>query len=80
MNDFLSQIQCDELTDTRIAASDWAEYCEYLDSVGYDAEDDDFEEDPDSDRGFQPWNGDNDLTGGFEELTGSDDYDEETPF
>ena len=36
-------------------AQDWAEYQEYLDSVGYDHGDDDWDEDPDADRGFQPF-------------------------
>lgn len=58
MNDFISQIQCDELTDYRPTAEDWAEYTDYLDSIGFDNEDDDWDEDPDGDRGFQPWNGD----------------------
>ena len=40
---------------------DWADYAEYLDSIGYDEGDDDWDEDPDSDRGFEeidtntPW-------------------------
>tara|TARA_A100001515_G_C4472319_1_gene177257 strand:- start:312 stop:545 length:234 start_codon:yes stop_codon:yes gene_type:complete len=61
MNDFLSQIQSDELVDYRPTAEDWADYAEYLDSIGYDEGDDDWDEDPDSDRGFQnldtntPW-------------------------
>jgi hypothetical protein len=36
-------------------AEDWADYNEYLDSVGYDNGDDDWDEDPDADRGFQPF-------------------------
>lgn len=34
MNDFLSQIQIDEVDGPTEA--DWADYCEYLDSIGYD--------------------------------------------
>ena len=61
MNDFLSQIQSDEFVDYRPTAEDWADYTEYLDSIGYDEGDDDWDEDPDSDRGFEeidtntPW-------------------------
>ena len=42
-------------------AEDWADYAEYLDSIGYDKGDDDWDEDPDSDSGFEeidtnsPW-------------------------
>ena len=42
-------------------AEDWADYAEYLDSIGYDKGDDDWDEDPDSARGFEeidtntPW-------------------------
>ena len=32
MNSFNTQIQCDEITDSRPTAADWAEYCEWLDS------------------------------------------------
>lgn len=54
MSDFISQIQSDELTDYRPTEQDWAEYCEYLDSVGYDDEHDDCEGyDPDANHGFQ---------------------------
>ncbi len=61
MNDFLSQIQSDESVDYRPTAEDLAEYADYLDSIGYDHGDDDWDEDPDSDRGFEeidtntPW-------------------------
>ena len=48
MNDFLSQIQCDEFPQ-----EDWTEYSEYLDSIGYDHGDDDWDEDPDAGHGFQ---------------------------
>lgn len=34
-------------------AEDLSEYYDYLDSIGYDDEDDDCDHDPDSDRGFQ---------------------------
>ena len=60
MNDFLSQIQCDELVDYRPTAEDWADYAEYLDSIGYDEGDDDWDEDPDAHYGFQ--NLDSDFT------------------
>lgn len=60
MSDFISQIQSDELTDYRPTAEDWSEYCDYLDSIGFDAEDDGpaEDDDPTEGRGFQPWNGD----------------------
>lgn len=51
MSDFLSQIQVDEFDGP--TAADWADYCEYLDSIGYDCEDDDWDEDPDENHGFQ---------------------------
>lgn len=35
-------------------AQDWAEYAEYLDEIGYDHGDDDWDEDPDANHGFQP--------------------------
>jgi len=35
-------------------AQDWAEYCDYLDSIGYDdADDDEQDYDPDANYGFQ---------------------------
>jgi|TARA_B100000085_G_C18503929_1_gene496723 hypothetical protein len=34
-------------------AEDWADYAEYLDSIGYDEGDDDWDEDPDAGHGFQ---------------------------
>ena len=34
-------------------AADWAEYNDYLDSIGYDHGDDDWDEDPDENHGFQ---------------------------
>lgn len=39
--------------DYQPTAEDWAEYCDYLDSIGWDNQEDDWEEDPDQDRGFQ---------------------------
>jgi len=53
MNDFIAQIQCDELTPYHPTQEDWADYGEYLESIGYDHGDDDWEEDPDADHGFQ---------------------------
>lgn len=70
MNDFLSQIQSDELsrlcrrscpTEAQLlSVLDWSDYCDYLDSIGFDAEDDGptEDDDPTEGRGFQPWNGD----------------------
>jgi hypothetical protein len=46
MSDFLSQIQIDEVDGPTEA--DWADYAEYLDSIGYDDPDEDcdyFDED-----------------------------------
>jgi hypothetical protein len=34
-------------------SEDWAEYNDYLDSIGYDHGDDDWDEDPDENHGFQ---------------------------
>ena len=53
MNDFIAQIQCDELAPYHPTQQDWAEYHEYLDSIGYDHGDDDWDEDPDANYGFQ---------------------------
>ena len=53
MNDFIAQIQCDELTPYHPTQQDWAEYGEYLESIGYDHGDDDWDEDPDANYGFQ---------------------------
>ena len=50
MNDFISQIQCD---DYNVDAQDWADYNDYLDSIGYDNGDDDWDEDPDENYSFQ---------------------------
>ena len=50
MDDFNTQVQCD---DYNPSAQDWAEWCDYLDSIGYDGDGDDWEEDPDSNYGFQ---------------------------
>lgn len=59
MSDLLVQVQCDELVSDEPTTEDWADYCEYLDSIGYDSDDDTDEgADPDGDRGFQPWHGD----------------------
>ena len=60
MNDFLSQIQSDELSSSCPTEADWSDYCDYLDSIGFDAEDDGptEDDDPTEGRGFQPWNGD----------------------
>ena len=52
MSDFISQIQCDELVDSEPTADDWAEYTDYLDSIGYDHGDDDWDYDPDEFHGF----------------------------
>ena len=42
MNSFSTQVQCEELTDTRPTSADWAEYCEWLDSQN---ESDDYDDD-----------------------------------
>jgi len=54
MNNSFDNIQSDEFVDYRPSAQDWAEYADYLDSVGYDHGDDDWDEDPDANHGFQP--------------------------
>ncbi len=36
-------------------AADWADYCEYLDDMGYDHGDDDYDYDPDENHSFQPF-------------------------
>ena len=51
MDDFNTQIQCD---DYNPSAQDWADYNDYLDSIGYDHGDDDWDEDPDANYRFQP--------------------------
>ena len=50
MDDFLTQRQCDDYSPS---AEDWADYIDYLDSIGYDHGDDDWDEDPDANHGFQ---------------------------
>jgi len=56
MNSF-DNIQCD---DYNPSAQDWADYNDYLDSIGFDHGDDDWDEDPDANYGFQ--NLDSDFT------------------